>query len=186
MTAVVQSPVPAQPAQPAEWAPFVFDESAMTAVVQGEWMSLIRLATLLLSDRSAAEDVVQEVCEAVWRRRPELASRQHLVNYLRTAVVNRARSAGRKRRTVDQHRRQMRIEDAPPADVEILAAASHVQLLDALAQLSVRQRTVLVLRYWSQLSEAEIADTLGVRPGTVKSTAHQAISALQRSLKGTT
>jgi RNA polymerase sigma-70 factor (sigma-E family) len=185
VAAPVTTVIPAHDPSVQAWpTPFVFDESAMSDVVQSSWLPLIRLATLLLGDRVAAEDAVQEACEGVWRRRPSVASREHLANYLRMAVVNQARSAGRKRVTGRRHLRAQRVEDAPPADVALLADESNRELLSALDRLGSRQRAVLVLRYWSQLSEAEIAQTLGIAPGTVKSTAHQALLKLQRSLKG--
>ncbi len=166
-------------------APFVLDEASMTAVVQDEWLPLVRLAALLLNDRGSAEDVVQEVCEAVWRRRPAVTDRAHLVGYLRTAVVNRARSAGRKRRTMQRYLARTQPDHAPPADLDLLVAEEQRLVLDALARLPARQREVLVLRYWSELSEAQIAETLGIAPGTVKSTAHHALANLHRLLKGT-
>jgi RNA polymerase sigma-70 factor (sigma-E family) len=163
---------------------FVFDESAMTVLVQREWMPLIRLATLLLGDRASAEDVVQESCEAVWRARPMVTGPDHLAGYLRTAVVNRARSAGRRRGTARRLLAQLERPTAPPADAQLLADEDQRRLLAALDRLTPRQREVLVLRYWARLREGEIAETLGIAPGTVKSTAHQALQALHKSLKG--
>jgi RNA polymerase sigma factor (sigma-70 family) len=73
-------------------------------------------------------------------------------------------------------------DDAPPADVPVLAAESDAAILAGLARLAPRQREVLVLRYWSELSEREIAETLGIAPGTVKSTASDALARLNTLL----
>ena len=91
------------------------------------------------------------------------------------------RSALRRRRTARAH--------TPPADVprgtpedSVVLAEEHRAVLDGLARLGRRQREVLVLRYWSDLSEADIADTLGISRGTVKSTASRALAALERTM----
>jgi RNA polymerase sigma factor (sigma-70 family) len=73
---------------------------------------------------------------------------------------------------------------AEPADTSLLLAEEQRELLAAVRALPERQRQVVVLRYWSDLSEAEIAETLGVSRGTVKSTASRALDALQTTLGG--
>jgi RNA polymerase sigma-70 factor (sigma-E family) len=166
-----------------EGAGLVVDAATMSAVVQEQWASLIRLAALLLGDVASAEDAVQDACEATWRVQPRLRDRDHLVAYLRTAVVNRSRSAGRRRTTAARHLSLVRPDHAPAADVPVLAAESGAEVLAALAQLAPRQREVLVLRYWTGLSERDIAETLGIAPGTVKRTAAEALSRLNRLLE---
>ncbi|MBE7189737.1 MAG: sigma-70 family RNA polymerase sigma factor [Jatrophihabitans endophyticus] len=159
----------------------------MTATVREQWMPLVRLATLLLNDRAVAEEVVQEACEAVWRRRPDVASRGQLTAYLRTAVVNGSRSVGRRRGTAARHLSLLRAEhDAvdEPADAALLVREDRREIRAAVSRLPDRQREVLVLRYWARLSEADIAHTLDISPGTVKSTAHHALAALRAHLKG--
>jgi RNA polymerase sigma-70 factor (sigma-E family) len=164
---------------------FVLDADVMTAVVDEQWTSLIRLAVLLLGDRAAAEDAVQDACEATWRRHPQLHDREHLIGYLRRAVVNRCHSTGRRTGTVRRFLASVRADDtptAPAADVPVLTAEADAELLAALARLTARQREVLVLRYWSELSERQIAETLGIAPGTVKSTASAALARLNTLL----
>jgi RNA polymerase sigma-70 factor (sigma-E family) len=162
---------------------FSLDAPTMSAVVDEQWTPLTRLATLLLGDGASAEDVVQDACEATWRVQPTVDDRDHLIAYLRTAVVNRCRSAGRRRGTVHRFLASVRPpDDAPAADVPVLAAESDSTVLAALARLAPRQREVLVLRYWSELSEREIAQTLGIAPGTVKSTASDALARLNTLL----
>jgi RNA polymerase sigma-70 factor (sigma-E family) len=162
---------------------FAIDAPTLSAVVDEQWTSLTRLAVLLLGDRASAEDAVQDACEATWRVRPTVTDRDHLVAYLRTAVVNRCRSAGRRRGTVQRFLASARPGDhAPAADGPVLAAETDAAVLAALARLAPRQREVLVLRYWSELSEREIAESLGIAPGTVKSTASDALTRLNTLL----
>ena len=161
---------------------FSLDAATMSAVVDEQWTSLLRLAVLLLGSRAAAEDAVQDACEATWRLRPAVHDREHLVAYLRRAVVNRCHSAGRRTGTVRRFLASARLEDEPAADVPVLAAETDRAVLAALARLAPRQREVLVLRYWSELSEREIAETLGIARGTVKSTASDALARLNTLL----
>src|SRR5205814_5124975 len=101
-----------------------------------------------------------------------LASEDAAVGYLRTSVVNNARSVLRRRRTV--RRFPQPAADwltEPAADGGVLLAEEHREVIAALRTLPPRQREVIVLRYWSELTEAEIAKTLGISVGTVKSTA---------------
>ena len=161
---------------------FSLDAATMSAVVDEQWTSMTRLALLLLGSRAAAEDAVQDACEATWRVRPAVADRDHLVAYLRRAVVNRCHSAGRRAGTAARHLAALRTDDHPGADVPVLAAETDRILLAALARLATLQREVLVLRYWSELSEREIAETLGIARGTVKSTASDALARLNTLL----
>lgn len=148
---------------------------------RSDWPMLIRLAWLLLGDGTAAEDVVQDAFVSVYRRWPTLTDLPGARSYLRTAVLNAARST--LRRGALRSRLENRLA-AAPADVSHPqdSYGDHAALSAALARLPRRQREVVVLRYWLGLSEAEIADTLGVSNGTVKSTAARALVKLRESL----
>ncbi|MBN9619064.1 MAG: sigma-70 family RNA polymerase sigma factor, partial [Actinobacteria bacterium] len=98
--------------------------------------------------------------------------------YLRTSVINGARSSHRRAGVVRRHLRVAEPDDSPAADSAVLLAEEHRQVIGAVQRLSPRQREVLVLRYWAHMSEAEIAATLHISPGTVKSTASRALTAL--------
>ena len=161
---------------------FQLDAATMSAVVDEQWTPLIRLALLLRGDRAAAEDAVQDACEATWRLRPAVQDRDHLVAYLRRAVVNRCHSAGRRAGTAQRFLASARPDDEPAADVPVLAAETDRAVLAALSRLAPRQREVVVLRYWSEFSEREIAETLGIARGTVKSTASDALARLNALL----
>ncbi|MFG2779968.1 SigE family RNA polymerase sigma factor [Streptomyces prunicolor] len=146
-------------------------------------LPLVRLALLLVDDLPTAEDVVQDVFAALYRRHGErLTGLDNPDAYLRTSVVNTSRSVLRRRRTVRAHVPE-REGHAPSAEEPVLLREEHGEVIAALHRLTRRQREVLVLRYWSHLSEAQIADTLGLSRGAVKSTASRALAALRRELE---
>ena len=146
-------------------------------------LSLVRLAVLMVDDLPTAEDIVQDVFAALCRRHgTDLRSIDDPHAYLTAAVMNAARSALRRRRTArDYVPPQAGV--APAAEDAALLGQADREVLDALARLTVRQRQVVVLRYWSQLSEHEIAGALRVSRGTVKSTAARALTILRGLLK---
>jgi RNA polymerase sigma-70 factor (sigma-E family) len=138
---------------------------------------LVKLAAFIVGDQATGEDVVQDVFTAVHQRWDMLADQRDPLPYLRTAVVNGCRSAIRRRGRAQRHAGH----DSPSPPL----SADRQQMLAALARLSRRRREVLVLRFYAGLSEAEIAATLGISPGTVKSTAARGLAALARALKET-
>lgn len=146
-------------------------------------LSLVRLAVLLVDDLASAEDVVQDAFAGFVARRRPLDDPDKALAYLRTAVVNNARSALRRRRTVRGYVAPRGVGPDGP-DGRVILAEEHREVLDALDRLAPRQREVLVLRYWSEMSEAEIAAALGISRGSVKSTASRAIEALEKIMEG--
>ena len=145
-------------------------------------LSLVRLAVLMVDDLPTAEDIVQDVFAALFRRHgAELRTVDDPHAYLTTGVMNAARSALRRRRTARAYV-PPRDVPAPAAEDEAMLGQSDHQVLAALGELTARQRQVVVLRYWSELSEQEIADTLRVSRGTVKSTASRAMAVLRNLL----
>jgi len=146
-------------------------------------LPLVRLAVLLVDEQPLAEDIVQEAFAELHARWSRLTDPHKALAYLRTSVVNRSRSALRRRRTarayVPPHEAPV---DSPEA--ELVLAEDQRAVLVAVRRLPERQRQVLVLRYWSEMSEAEIADALGISRGTVKSTASRALDSLERILGG--
>ncbi|MEH0423093.1 SigE family RNA polymerase sigma factor [Streptomyces sp. B21-083] len=161
----------------------VGDEYGFNELYRHRRLALVRLALLLVDDLPTAEDVVQDAFAALLRRHGRrLADLDDPEAYLRTSVVNAARSVLRRRRTSRAHVPE-RERHVPSADKSVLLAETHQEVIDALQRLTRRQREVLVLRYWSDLTEAQIADTLGVSRGTVKSTASRALDTLGRHLE---
>jgi RNA polymerase sigma-70 factor (sigma-E family) len=148
----------------------------LAALYREQARSLVRLAALLVDDVGTAEEIVQDAFVLVHRRWEHVAKP---AQYLRKSVVNLARSRLRRRLVARRHLPLH--EPAVPAADE-LAADQH-EVIDALRALPRRQREVLVLRYWSELTEAEIAATLGISTGSVKTHAHRGIAALQQRLE---
>ncbi len=153
-------------------------DTELSRLYRAHRLSLVRVGVLLLGDQGAAEDVVQDVFTALHRRGVEVTHA-----YLRAAVVNRCRSAIR--RTILGRRKVAPMDSPGPAPGERLELEEeHREVLAALDRLPRRQREVLVLRYYSQLSVLEVAATLGIHEGTVKSTAARGLERLRGLLEG--
>lgn len=139
---------------------------------------LVRMAALLVDDLPTAEDVVQDAFFALHRRRDGLRDPAATLGYLRVSVVNGARSVLRRRQTARRHLRVAEPDHVEAADASTLLADEHRQMLAAVRRLPQRMQEVLTLRYWADLSEAEIAEALGISRGAVKSTASRALAKL--------
>lgn len=144
-------------------------------------LAMIRLAVLLVDDVPTAEDVVQDAFAGLHRHWRGLRDDHAAIGYLRRCVVNNARSVLRRRRTARGFTPPPP-QAAPPADAAVLLAEEHREVIAALEHLPPRQREVLVLRYWSELSEVEIAEALGISRGSVKSAASRGLDALEAQL----
>ncbi|MEU5542740.1 SigE family RNA polymerase sigma factor [Streptomyces sioyaensis] len=146
-------------------------------------LNMVRLAVLLVDDRATAEDVVQDAFAALYKRHGEqLGEVDNALAYLRTAVVNAARSVLRRRRTARGYTPPYEA-DAPSAEERIVLDEEHREVFAALSGLTARRREVLVLRYWGDLTEAQIATTLGISRGSVKSLASRALDSLEKILE---
>jgi len=156
----------------------------VTALYAAHSLGLIRLGFVMLGDRGAAEDVVQDAFLRVYQALPRLTDHGRLLPYLRTAVVNGSRSMLRRRRTA---RAYVPPDPGTARSAESLAMLSteHQAVVNALGDLAPRQREVLVLRYYGGLSEAEIAEATGLSKGTVKSTASRAVAKLGDIMRST-
>jgi RNA polymerase sigma-70 factor (sigma-E family) len=164
------------PAAPAPTAP-----RTLADLYREHRMRLVRLAILLVDDQSTAEDVVQEAFTGLHRHWSGLRDEAAAVAYLRTAVVNGARSVLRRRRTAREYVPPHQV-NARSAESLVMLSAEHQAVVDALSTLPPRQREVLVLRYYGGLSESEIAASTGISRGTVKSTASRALEAVGRAM----
>lgn len=157
-------------------------DEAVTQLYAVHYRSLVRLGALLLRDTAVAEEVVQDSFVAMhgaWRR---LQDPDKALAYLRQSVVNGARSALR-RREVAARLAPKPVPDAASAEHGALVSLEHAEVLAALRSLPVRQREVLVLRYYVDLTEADIADALGISRGAVKSHASRGMAALRSALE---
>src|SRR6266542_5271571 len=143
-------------------------DEAVSALYSAHYRSLVRLAALLVRDVATAEEVVQDSFVAMhggWRR---LRDSEKALSYLRQSVVNRSRSVLRHRMVVDKN------TPKPPPDMPSAEHGAIIQLersavVAALRALPDRQREALVLRYYGDLSEAQIASVMGISRGAVKS-----------------
>ena len=157
-------------------------DDAVTALHAAHYRSLVRLAALLVRDTHAAEDIVQDAFVAMHGRWHRLRDPDMAHAYLRRSVINRAHSALRHRAVVAKHRPELP-PPGPGADEAVIVREGTDQLLTALAALPVRQREVLVLRHYLDLSEAEIAATLGISRGAVKSHSSRGLDNLRTALE---
>ena len=155
-------------------------DTAVERLYAAHWRSLVRLAVLLVRDTGTAEDVVQDAFVAVHGRWGRLRDPDRALAYLRQSVVNGARSVLRHRQVVDRHvQRSAATPEAPDAALTFTERDRRHVVLDAMARLPQRQREVLALRYYLELSEADIADALGISRGAVKSHASRGAAALR-------
>ncbi len=162
----------------------VAPEVDLHALYNAHWRYLVRLAVLLVDDVASAEDVVQDAFVALHKRSGALRDPEAALGYLRTSVLNLARSVLRRRQVARKHLRVSEPETSAPADHDVLVRDEHRAALAAVRRLPRHQREVLILRYWSGLSEREIAQTLGISAGSVKSAASRGLATLQRVLGG--
>jgi RNA polymerase sigma-70 factor (sigma-E family) len=168
------------PGADASAVPRTADE-AVRVLYGTHWHQLVRLATLLTRDASVAEELVQDAFVSLHRRWSSLADPAAAHGYLRTTVVNNARSVLRHRGVEERYRQPGPPEPSGPEE-RAVQATEDAQVMAALRSLSRRQQEVLVLRYYADLSEQEIAETLGMSRGAVKSHAHRGIAALREAL----
>ena len=153
---------------------------AVTALYRAHALGLTRLAFIMLGDRQTAEDVVQEAFCGLYRAWDRMHDHANALGYVRSSVLNGSRSALRRARRVP---RQLAVPAAASAEAAVLAGEEHRETVTALRRLPPRQREVLVLRYFADLPEQEIALAMGVSRGTVKSTTSRALAALSRMLQ---
>jgi RNA polymerase sigma-70 factor (sigma-E family) len=157
-------------------------DAAVTELYGAHYRTLVRIAAFLLHDVGEAEEVVQDAFVAMhgsWRR---LKDPDKALAYLRQSVVNRSRSALRHRKVVESHAPKP-MPDAASAEHGALMALDRSAVVEALRALPPRQREALVLRYYADLSEAQIADAMGISPGAVKSHASRGMAALRQTLE---
>jgi RNA polymerase sigma-70 factor (sigma-E family) len=161
--------------------------AAVAALYQASALGMIRLAYVMIGDLSGAEDIVQDAFCGLYRRWQHLDNPDKALSYVRSSALNACRSALRRKRPELSG-------EAPASDLDRLlvqwsgeeAAITEERrraVMAALRTLSARQREVLVLRFYLDLSEAQMAAQMGIGQSTVRSTAHRALATLSRMLK---
>ena len=157
--------------------------AAVAALYQHHAVGLIRLAYLMLGDRAGAEDAVQDAFCGLYRHWDRLADRDRALAYVRSSVLNGCRSALRRRTT---GRRLLTAYQPPTASAEaaVLGLEERQEVMRAVRRLPERQREALVLRFYLDLPEREIARLMGLRPSSVRSATARALQALGHALGG--
>jgi RNA polymerase sigma-70 factor (sigma-E family) len=144
--------------------------------------SMLRVATVLLGDRSAAaEDVVQDAYLALYTSWPRIRDQQAAVGYLHRSVVNGVRSKQRRHLVADRYRPDVP-RAAASAEETLLAASPGGPVTAAVRALPTREREVVLLRHYLDLSERETAEALGLRPGSVKAYSSRGLARLRADL----
>ncbi|OKK18593.1 RNA polymerase subunit sigma-24 [Streptomyces sp. CB00455] len=154
----------------------------LTETYQAHYRSLLGLAALLLDDTASCEDVVQEAFIRVHSARSRVRDRDKTLAYLRQTVVNLSRSALR-RRILGLKLLSKPMPDMASAEEGAYDQLERDDLIKAMRGLQRRQREVLVLRYFADMTEAQVADTLGVSLGSVKAYGSRGIAALRVAME---
>ncbi|MBE7324173.1 SigE family RNA polymerase sigma factor [Nocardioides sp. Y6] len=156
------------------------DEQEFVEFVSAHQGRLRRAAFLITGDWAAADDVTQEALVRLYVALPRLGYVESLLGYARRTVVNVAIDAARKRGTRERYESREPVP-APSPDVSG-RHADRSMILTALGTLGPRQRAVVVLRYFEDLSVEQAAQVMGCSPGTVKSQTARGLETLRRSL----
>jgi RNA polymerase sigma-70 factor (sigma-E family) len=157
--------------------------AAVSALYAEHALGLIRLAHIMLGSRQAAEDVVQEAFLGLYRHWDTLDDPSRALGYARSSVLNGSRSVLRRRRTAELDGwQQLPVASAESA---VLTAEERREIVRAVRGLPDRQREVLVLRFYLDLSDDQIAAAMNIRQSTVRSAAHRGLATLRRALRGT-
>lgn len=172
----VTVPVQAAP-DAAHWAA----GETVTDIYREHYRPLVRMAGLLIRDQAAAEEVVQDCFVAMHTAWPRLHEADKALPYLRRSVVNRCRSVLRRRQVAERYVPKPD-PDAPSAELGAIAELERSAVVAALRLLPARQREVLVLRYYLDLAEAQVAAALGISKGAVKAHTSRAMTAMRRTL----
>ena len=156
-------------------------ESVYRDLFHGHFAAMVRLAAMLGADDP--EDVAQEAFVRLHQRAWKLRDPHAAVSYLRASVVNLSRSRLRHLAVVRRNA-PAAVDDVASAEHDVVRRESAQELVAALARLSRRHREALVLRYWLDLTEAEMADAMGVSRGTVKAHVSRGLDALAALMEG--
>jgi len=153
----------------------------VTAVYEAHALGLLRLAVIMLGDRQAAEDVVQDAFLGLYHRWDKLAAPDRALAYVRSSVFNGCRTVLRQR--ARRNRTVLTERETESAEARVLHGEELREVLAALRRLPTRQREAVALRYCLGLTPDDVATAMGISIGTVKSATSRGIAALGRMLK---
>ncbi|WP_231626802.1 SigE family RNA polymerase sigma factor [Streptomyces apocyni] len=157
----------------------------LTETYRAHYRSLLGLAALLLDDTASCEDVVQEAFIRVHSARKRVREPEKTLAYLRQTVVNLSRSALR-RRILGLKLLSKPMPDMASAEEGAYDLMEREELIKALRGLQRRQREVIVLRYFQDMTEAQVSEVLGISVGSVKAYGSRGIAALRVAMGATT
>jgi RNA polymerase sigma-70 factor (sigma-E family) len=158
-------------------------DDRLAALHREHYTSLVRLATLVVGDVGVAEQLVQDAFVKLQLRWGGLRDPDKAPAWLRSAVLNGARSHLRRRKVSDRHETRHTVGPAPETpEAATEHLADHERVVAALRRLPRRQREAIALRYYLDLPEAEIAAAMGASAGSVKTHLHRGLAALAKHL----
>lgn len=160
-----------------------FDADAgVVDLYRSHYQSIVRMVAVLIDDRGSAEEVAQEALVRVHGAWHRLRNPGDALAYLRSTAMNLARSQLRRRQVGLRRRPLSPVRDATPEEVVVLSE-EHARALAALRALPNRQRECLTLRYYLDLTDAEVAGTLGISLGSVKTHIRRGLATVTRRLE---
>ena len=156
-------------------------EAAVRALYEERHAELVRFATFIMGDVHAAEDVTQEAFMRVYDAWDRLDDHEKAVAYLRATIVNLSRGRHR-RRLVAERNQQPHLMAVPSAEDDAMGRVGRSAVLAAVSALPSRQRACVVMRHWLRMTEGEIAATLEVSVGSVRTHNKRGLETLERKL----
>lgn len=161
-------------------------DAIVATLFRQEGAALVRMARMFTDDRNAAEDLVQEAFIRLHRSAHRLRDPAKAAPYLRSIVLNLARDHNRRGLMSLRHQGTLARREIEATEFEdrIVDAADQRWIVEALRDLAPRQRDCLVLRFYLELSEREIAETMGISPNSVKTHCRRGLAALQAAVEG--
>ena len=160
-------------------------DTLVAQLFEQEGAALVRLARLFTDDRNAAEDLVQEAFIRLHKSAHRMRSQDKAAPYLRSIVINLARDHNRRGMMSLRHQEAVPAGTAPDAPEDrLLLNEEQMILLEDVRALSPRQRDCIFLRFYLELSEREIADTLKISPNSVKTHCRRGLASLREKIGG--
>jgi RNA polymerase sigma-70 factor (sigma-E family) len=157
-------------------------ESAVRALYEERHSELVRFATFIMGDAHAAEDVTQEAFMRVYDAWDRLEDPERAVAYLRATIVNLSKGRHRRRMVAERKQQTPHLVAVPSAEDDAMGRVGRSAVLDAVSALPNRQRACVVMRHWLRMTEGEIAATLDVSIGSVRTHNKRGLETLHRKL----
>ncbi len=156
----------------------------VTRMFNAEGAALVRLARIFTDDRASAEDLVQEAFIRLYHSAHRIEDPNKVAPYLRSILLNLCRDHNRRGLLSLRHLQAEEPEAPVGPEDDVVRTEGQAQVLDALRALSPRQRECLVLRFYFDMSETEIARTLAISPNSVKTHCQRGMASMRRDLEG--